>query len=507
MPITELPYPGFSWSLSQHTGPVTDPTIMYELLLAASVYADDPDYREKITQHFVDNRLLTPNYRRDAGRAQMWRDYQQVLPELGLIVSTKFTAGITVTPVGLMWLDGLIGYSELITTQCLGYQYPNGHKQDISLAVQRALTSASIQIPNNRVVLDSLHGVQIKPAVLMLRILLELVSRNDANPTLNTAECAAALLPIKVNRDWPLGLRNITELRSGGIPPTDSRSRRHIAEWFRLLTHADLFEVDGNRRLSLSDVAHADLDGLNRLCEYHEDPNSFWVPETDDKSQLALSWFAFFGSPDIDSQWLIPTEQVSEEYIETNYPKEAKVTAMEDIAPGPLTWSGTINPQAFSTEQQEAAVSQPGVVDPQRVAEGIGRWRESSRLHDRIVRLVAERLDQNSFMTAEDPNSVDIIATKDNAETILEVKTVTRRNIQSRVRLGVGQLSEYRFRRETQNSARPSGILVLSSTEDFPEWIINYFEQDIRLGLVSMQRAAVFKAHTHGAMENLLAAG
>ena len=104
----EPPYPGFSWSFTQHTGPATYKRTLFELLWAAYEFSGENNYGDHITEHLIQRQLLTANVREDAGRPQAWRDYQQILPELGLIVSTRFTkpSVVTVTPVGLMWLDG-----------------------------------------------------------------------------------------------------------------------------------------------------------------------------------------------------------------------------------------------------------------------------------------------------------------------------------------------------------------------------------------------------------------
>ena len=139
--LRELPYRGYSWPLNHHIGPLLRDSgrTLYELLLAGFVFAEESGYQEKITEYLVRRELLPPNIREDANKAQIWRDYQQALAELGCIFSTRFTHGVIITPVGLMWLDGSIGFSELIATQALAYQYPNGHRQDISTSLRKLL--------------------------------------------------------------------------------------------------------------------------------------------------------------------------------------------------------------------------------------------------------------------------------------------------------------------------------------------------------------------------------
>jgi len=196
-----LPYEGYSWSMTQHIAPATDSATMYELLNAAYIFSGDSKYRELITDHMIEKDLLTPNIRADQEKPQLWRDYQQVLPELGLIFSTRFTNSVKVTPIGLMWLDGIIGYSELISTQCLRIQYPNGHKQNISPGLKQKLRKNSVLPPNTRTELDWTNGILIKPGVLILRILIELSKKGNLEG-ISIEECGHFLLPSKRNDVW-----------------------------------------------------------------------------------------------------------------------------------------------------------------------------------------------------------------------------------------------------------------------------------------------------------------
>jgi|TARA_B100000315_G_C14096296_1_gene371626 hypothetical protein len=67
---------------------VITPRILYHILWAGATYASTDDPAANITNYFIANRLLTPNVRSDSGQPDAWRDYQQILSELGLIVST-----------------------------------------------------------------------------------------------------------------------------------------------------------------------------------------------------------------------------------------------------------------------------------------------------------------------------------------------------------------------------------------------------------------------------------
>jgi hypothetical protein len=129
-----------------------------------------------------------------------------------------------------MYIDGTIGYSELFSTQVLAYQYPNGHKTDISPAVREELSQAGISIPSNRTELDVNSGILIKPGVLILQILIELY-RQGYPPTLDTRECLLALVPTIRNSHWQEAYTRLLQLRQiGDTSDADKRRLRGVQE-------------------------------------------------------------------------------------------------------------------------------------------------------------------------------------------------------------------------------------------------------------------------------------
>ena len=139
-------------------------------------------------------------------------------------------------------------------------------------------------------------------------------------------------------------------------------------------------------------------------------------------------------------------------------------------------------------------------INVENIFQGRTRLRNKTRQHQEIVASLAARLTELSYNVADDPNSVDLLAEKNGLESIFEVKTINRRNFQPRIRLGVGQLSEYRYRRQLQTQARPHSILVLGNTFQLPAWANGYFSSDINIGLLC-SRADEFLALTDGAIE------
>ena len=124
-----LPYPGYNWQLTQHMGMV-DSASLSALLEAADLFKGTPDFSQCVSSYMANLSMFSENIRSDSGHSDTWRDYQQILSELGLIVSTTLTStlNLNITPAGLLFLDGEMSYSEMMATQALRYQYPNGYK-------------------------------------------------------------------------------------------------------------------------------------------------------------------------------------------------------------------------------------------------------------------------------------------------------------------------------------------------------------------------------------------
>jgi hypothetical protein len=444
---------------------------VFALLESAYRFRQYSNYRSLVNQALVDEGIFTPNIRADSGQVDAWRDYQQILPDLGLIYSTRYIKQPQLTPIGLMYIDGTIGYSELFSTQVLSYQYPNGHKTDISPAVKEELSQAGILIPASRTELDINSGILIKPGVLILQILIELY-RKGYSPTLDTRECFLALMPTIRNDEWSEAYARLIQMRQTGDTSDTANDRRlrDVQEWFQFLGQSDFAVKEGNR-ISLSSAASAEIDQLQDILDFHADPATFWMPLSSVKIENALSWYGFFGCPSIESQWITPDELRSQAYLDENYPDHK---LLDEIDSPSVVEVSEINLRPFSPSIPEF-VETTAEVDVENIIRGRIRLREKTRQHQEIIAQLAIRLTELSYNVADDPNSIDLLAEKNGSETIFEIKTINRRNFQPRIRLGVGQLSEYRYRRQLQTQVRPNSILVLSNTLHLPAWAPNYF--------------------------------
>lgn len=469
---------------------------VFALLEAAYNFGQHPNYSLLVNQALVSGGIFTPNIRADSGQVDAWRDYQQVLPDLGLIYSTRYIKNPKLTPVGLMYIDGAIGYSELFSTQVLAYQYPNGHKTAISPSMKKELSQAGRNIPKSRAELDTSAGILIKPGVLILRVLIELYERGYS-PTLNTHECFFSLVPTIRNSNWEESYAKLLQLRqSANTQKADKRGLRDIQEWFQFLGQSD-FAIKSGHNISLSDISLAKLEQLKALLDFHSDPATFWLPKHSSKHEDALDWYSFFGSPSIEAQWIMSDELRNQEYLSENYPDHELLDELDD--PSSMLEVSEIKLRPFSPSIPEDTDIN-AEVNVSNIVEGRKRLRDKTRQHQEIVANLAKKLVHLSYNVADDPSSVDLLAEKDGIETIFEVKTINRRNFQPRIRLGVGQLSEYRYRRELQIRSRPSSILVLGNTLQLPVWVPSYFTAEMNMGLLC-SKADHFLALTEGAVE------
>jgi hypothetical protein len=478
----KLPYPGYTWTINQHNGPAANENVIVPLLKAAFFYSTAKDYREKITNRLVSDGILTPNFREDQNKPQAWRDYQQVLPELGLIVSTKYTQGVELTPVGLLLIDGYISYQDIVASQVLKMQYPNGFKQDISPQQKKLLSQNGSLTPSSLTVLQLMNQIQIKPAVLILRILIEFLE-NGQRYILSRNEVAKYLLPISRQNNWREAYEAIVNKRSVQFSIA-KYVNRHIAEWFRLLSLSWMFSVS-REGIQISNLGIENYGMLAEACEFHEKAESFWVPNDDaDKYQIAFSWFSHFGSALVDSQFMVGETILEEDDTLIN----------RDLP--------TFNPGLSLLEYPKKHLE----IRPKSVAElsdeeienrrkGKEILKDKTRFHDLIVDEVAQIMQGNGYTIFEDRSSADLIALKNNEHILFEIKTTTKKNIKKHIRLGNAQLLEYRYRVGLTSSV-PKTALVLSGTFNYPDWMINFIDLEMNHSLIGRQESMKYLHHT-----------
>ena len=240
------------------------------------------------------------------------------------------------------------------------------------------------------------------------------------------------------------------------------------------------------------------IEQLQDVLDFHADPVNFWMPQSSSEIENAISWYGFFGSPSIESQWVTPDELIGSEYLSDNYPDSKESDEIDNYNIVPEITEVNLRPFIPSIPEISDIIDE--FVNVENVIQGRMTRLEKTRQHQEIVARLAVRLTSLSYNVSDDPNSVDLLAEKNGTETIFEVKTISRKNFRPRIRLGVGQLSEYRYRRQIQTQLRPNSILVLSNSLKLQSWEPDYFASDVNIGIL-YAKANSFEALTNGLVE------
>ncbi len=481
-----LPYSGYSWNFNQHAIAL-NPKHLYGLLAAASLAEGQERPGPSINKLLAETGVLTENIRN--GKSDAWRDYQQVLSELGLIYSVKIKKELTLTPAGQMLLAGDLGFSEVITAQALRYQYPNGFKSDVQAKLKSSLSESGTQFPEHLFSLQMEKGLLIKPAILILRVLLSLEDA-ASDGALGLDDCLEYLLPIQKNSDWQEALTEILASRRAieKKKPVNPHARRNLQDWFKFLNRTCIFEVQ-NQRISIA--RGLDRASLKKICTDCEDPKSFWLP-TKSNEASKLSWFDYFGVIPFNLEVLAGSLCLGSGQVYAPDPKEfiGGVENLED-EPGPAISTAIINLQSFSFSKKiGSAQDSEWRHDPasalRSLQQGIIRRKAKHSLHEEMVRDLATCFKNQGAKVFDDPNSVDLLVTwPTGLESVIEVKTVNARNISQRLRLAVGQIEEYSYRRSLEVKKLPEKIIAINAELPEASWQKAYLGKHMEIGLIA----------------------
>ena len=481
-----LPYPGHTWSFTQHAVGLNSQTLYDFLKCAAPFEGDVGGYDEKITALMIASGILTSNER--DGVDDAWRDYQQLLAELGLIYSTKICPALTLTELGQMFLAGEIGFSELIGIQALRYQYPNGQKSTISSRLRDELAAAGNSFPATLTELQVNKQILIKPALLILRVLMNL-SEAGHSPSLSVSECQAFLLPCRVNSEWPMALSEVISYR---VSPSDINSinrhaRRNIQDWFKFLNKSDFFVVDSGGNISISEYALNNLDVLKTYCNDQENASNFWIPVAFDIPSR-LSWFSWFGNIPFVAQNLLRADLDREpEYVKENFVagldddrEDDEIIATNNtelkLKPLDLEHLGRNTPFVFTDNISALAES---------LRQGAQKRHAKTLLHDRIIKDLAETFILQGATVHSDPDSIDLYALwPEGNSAIFEIKTVTRRSMQVRLRTAIGQIEEYEYRRLISGESPSDRVVVVNAEVEQNAWQRLFLTEHLGIGLI-----------------------
>lgn len=463
---------------------IVTPAHLYHILWAANEFSTNDDPAADINNYLIANAQLTPNVREDSGQPDAWRDYQQILSELGLIFSLEVTPQITLTPLGLALLDGSMGFSEVMTLQALRFQYPNGHHTQMSPA-QRAELDGT-QYATVRTFMELLHmsGVQIRPAVLAWRVLRRLSERHSA-AEISVDEFESYLMRCGTNAEFAVCADAIITARTTGfaLPRLGQRQRRNAQDWFKFLRLTTIFTATEDRQpvLSISDFGSQHVDDIDRICTALELPATFWEPETLTHVDR-LRWYSEFGGVDLSVPQLPKTEAeagaANEEFV-------AGEEQEDDFVSENMPEGGRIELRAF-----------PGIAQVNN--ENLGNLtiqsvysaeltRTAHRLHDQMVLLIAETCQAKGAAVFDDPDSVDLLIQHQQREFIVEVKSVTPRNFIARLRYALGQVLHYDFLRSAASQLPRRNVIAVAANVPQNSWSVRFLNDYLDMDLLSLE--------------------
>ncbi len=295
-----VPYDGISWPVTQHAGVISKDVLLG--LLDACVLCNgktiDP---KKINEYLVDHNILTANIRSDSHQVDAWRDYQQILSEFGFIYSTRISKVLRLTPVALALISGRLTYEEAITLQIMRYQYPNGHKSQLSPSLIDSYGSEFTFTSYTE--MQEANGILFRPAILVWDILYSLWQSGELS-VLSLDEMQTYVVRCTCHNDVEPCIRAIVDSRNGvsSLSPLP-RARRNMADWLKILNQTPLFTLsfDANN-LALSSFSVRESRIISILCKQMSVPGSFWnYTENDFKK----SWFDFYGDFDSNTDWVL----------------------------------------------------------------------------------------------------------------------------------------------------------------------------------------------------------
>lgn len=295
-----IPYEGLSWPITQHAG-VLNEKVFDGLLSACLLCKGGIIDAEKINGYLVDNGILTANVRADSNQVDAWRDYQQILSEFGLIYSTRIRKVLSLTPMAMAYLNRSLSFVELITVQLLRYQYPNGHKSQLS----PSLTQSYGEHFNfeSFTALQSHYNIQLRPAALVWKILYRLWQSGE-QPILSLDEMQCYAVRCTVMADYlPCTAAIINSRHNGQQLQPLTRARRNMADWMKLLSQTILFNLsaDGNT-IALSTYSIKERKSTDYVCNRLSDSSTFWVYGENNYKQ---DWFDFYGDYDNSIEYIL----------------------------------------------------------------------------------------------------------------------------------------------------------------------------------------------------------
>lgn len=475
----DLPHPGHSWRLTHHMGPVTADHL-YHILWAANAFGRNRDPAADINAYLIANGQWTANVRTDSGQPDGWRDYQQVLSELGLIYSVEVMNPITLTTLGLALLDGSLGFSEIMTLQALRFQYPNGHHTAISSSHRRELEGTPFAAAPTFTELQSVSGVRLRPAVLVWRVLTRLAEVGSV-AELSVDDIERYLMRCSGNDEFAACADSIATSRNTGIrlPRIGGRQRRNAQDWAKFLRHTSIFQVTTGQQpvIGISDFGANHAADINEMCAALETPATFWAIGNGAQEDR-VRWYSQFGGVDLALPELPSLEGSEAQDFVNGVEPEDNRSVLEESSTG-----GAIQLREFAGIQEPA----PGrglLIQSIYKAE---LTTSAHRLHDQMVLLIAQTCQAKGAAVFEDPNTVDLLVQHQRQEFLVEVKSVTSRNFIARLRYALGQVLQYDYLRTTSNELPRRKVIAFAAHIPEQSWSVGFLNNHLDMDLLTLE--------------------
>ena len=271
----------------------------------------------------------------------------------------------------------------------------------------------------------------------------------------------------------------------GGAIKIDRHVRRNIQDWFKLLVKSDLFETDGRTTIGLSSYSKENIQHVVAICNQEEDLSSFWIPLHFD-IYARRGWFDWFGHLPFISQSTFRADiannpsYVAENYVAGMEDEEDETSVAEtsniNLQPVNLEHLGRATELSFDGNIAELA---------EKLKRGAQKRHAKTLLHDRIIKELAETFISQGATVESDSNSIDLLSTWPNGQSaIFEVKTVTRRSLQGRLRTAIGQVEEYDYRRIQGGAPAADKVVVVNMELTNTSWQTGFLIQHLEIGLI-----------------------
>ena len=481
MTYPNLPFPNHTWRISHHQG-VLNPTVLQGFLFAASTYQESDDPAQEINNYVISNNLVPPNIRNDSKQADVWRDYQQLLSELGLMFPTKGRDRIRLTQAGLAFLDGGIGFKDLMTIQAFRWQYPNGHNRN------RPANDSGV---GNFALQQMEAGILIKPAILVWQV-LDALRNSGHEAVLSPIEIERFLVPARSNRDADLVTEAVLHGRRGKtiFQGKQTKQRRNSSDWVSRLNQTHAFQILDGGELSLSGYSQDNDSELRGILNKLLAPHTFWVCPQD--NMQATSWYLWYGTLDSD-RYPLPTDVVPRDFGSSPEPEDDfELSSSREVKLKPYEWQASAGHSRFKAGTNISAVYSADLSN------------SAHRLHDAMVRLIAETCRNKNAAVHSDPATVDLLVQHSGQEILIEVKSATSQNIARKVRGALGQVTYYDYLRSKQCNVPRRKAVALTLNVAESHWCKDFVSDYLDIDLIVLREGRLFVYSQDKSVQGLL---